>query len=81
MQGNQPDELPEVVLACARVSRVDLFKVQPFPATLRESLSRGITVELDPAAPPLVCNTFPDDGVPQQNVQEDARVLAASLKS
>ena len=27
VQGNQPDELPEMVLACARVSRVDFNKV------------------------------------------------------
>lgn len=27
VQGNQPEELPEVILACARVSRVDFNKV------------------------------------------------------
>lgn len=34
MQGNREEELPEVVLACARVSRVDFGKVRPFPAHL-----------------------------------------------
>ena len=28
IQGNQADELPEMVLACARVSRVDFNKVR-----------------------------------------------------
>ncbi len=36
-QGNQEDELPEVVLACARVSRVDFGKVRPFPAQLERA--------------------------------------------
>ena len=34
LQGNSEDELPEVVLACARVSRIDFKKVRPFPAEL-----------------------------------------------
>ena len=34
LQGNSEDELPEIVLACARVSRVDFHKVRPFPAEL-----------------------------------------------
>ncbi|BDA44255.1 probable protein ENHANCED DISEASE RESISTANCE 2 at C-terminar half [Coccomyxa sp. Obi] len=37
IQGNQEDELPEVVLACARVSRVDFGKVRPFPAQLERA--------------------------------------------
>lgn len=61
MQGNQPEELPEVIMACARVSRIDLYKVQPFPASLRKTISHRTTVELDPDAPPLVSTTFPDD--------------------
>ncbi len=37
VQGNRPEELPEVVLAAVRVHRVDFAKSQPFPAqTLEE---------------------------------------------
>lgn len=34
LQGNKEEELPEVLLACARVSRVDFHKVRSFPAEL-----------------------------------------------
>ncbi len=34
LQGNSEEELPELLLACARVSRVDFHKVRPFPAQL-----------------------------------------------
>ncbi len=39
VQGNREEELPEVVLACARVSRVDFGKVRAFPAQLQRNMS------------------------------------------
>lgn len=36
-QGNSEEELPEVVLGCARVSRVDFSKVRPFPAEVERN--------------------------------------------
>lgn len=37
VQGNRPEELPEVILAAARVYRVDFTRSRPFPAeTLEE---------------------------------------------
>ncbi|KAK9813897.1 hypothetical protein WJX73_003693 [Symbiochloris irregularis] len=44
VQGNQPDELPEMVLACARVSRVDFHKVRPFPGQMRRTISHRMTM-------------------------------------
>lgn len=41
LQGNREEELPEVVLACARVSRVDFGKVRAFPAQLERIASDG----------------------------------------
>jgi hypothetical protein len=63
MQGNREEELPEIVMACARVSRVDLYKAQPFPATLRKTKSHRTTVELNPNQPALEVSTFPDDHI------------------
>ena len=63
VQGNRPEELPEVVMACARVSRIDLYKVEPFPGRLRKTESHRTTVEMDPNSPPLTAHTFPDDTV------------------
>lgn len=40
-QGNSEEELPEVVLGCARVSRVDFSKVRPFPAQVERSVSEA----------------------------------------
>ena len=34
IQGNQPEELPEMLLACARVSRVDFNKVKVIPPAI-----------------------------------------------
>jgi hypothetical protein len=46
LQGNREDELPEIVLACARVSRVDFHKVRPFPAEL--DMLDGDTARMQP---------------------------------
>jgi hypothetical protein len=40
-QGNSEEELPEVVLGCARVSRVDFGKVRPFPAHVDPTASEA----------------------------------------
>lgn len=41
VQGNRPEELPEQVLAAARVYRVDFTKSRPFPARSVEDLGNG----------------------------------------
>lgn len=41
LQGNRPEELPEVVLAAARVHRVDFTKSRPFPAKSLEEIGHG----------------------------------------
>ena len=61
LQGNREEELPEIVMACARVSRIDLYKAHAFPATLRKTKSHRTTVEMDPDQPALPVSTFPDD--------------------
>lgn len=40
VQGNRPEELPEVVLGGARVYRVDFTQVRPFPAKSLEELGQ-----------------------------------------
>eukprot|EP00884_Botryococcus_braunii_P001825 jgi/Botrbrau1/11643/Bobra.168_2s0001.1 len=42
IQGNRPEELPEVVLAAARVARVNFNKVRPFPARMERTQSNNI---------------------------------------
>ncbi len=42
MQGNRPEELPEVVLAAARVARVNFNKVRPFPARMERTQSNKL---------------------------------------
>jgi len=68
VQGNRAEELPEIVMACARVSRIDLYKAQPFPATLRKSKAHGTTVEMNPNQPALEVSTFPDDPISQKSL-------------
>ncbi|CAL5218734.1 g448 [Coccomyxa viridis] len=46
VQGNSEEELPELLLACARVSRVDFHKVRPFPAQL--DMSEQETTSMQP---------------------------------
>lgn len=41
VQGNRPEELPEQVLAAARVYRVDFTKSRPFPAKSLDELGNG----------------------------------------
>lgn len=41
VQGNRPEELPEQVLAAARVYRVDFDKAKPFPAQSLDELGNG----------------------------------------
>lgn len=67
IQGNNNDELPELMLACARVSRVDFNKVRPFPGHMRRTLSRRMTLETDRTdSGTLVTHTRPlsDHGSP-----------------
>ena len=66
MQGNDVSELPELILGCARVSRIDLSKAQPFPAHLRKTKSHRMTVEMDKGHPALSATTFPDDDLSPQ---------------
>ncbi|KAL4439907.1 hypothetical protein ABPG75_002908 [Micractinium tetrahymenae] len=47
VQGNRPEELPEQVLAAARVYRVDFTKARPFPARSVEDLGNGTGPEHD----------------------------------
>ena len=46
VQGNRPEELPELILACARVARVDFNKVRaclhPFRLPARGSACCGV---------------------------------------
>ncbi|KAK9808688.1 hypothetical protein WJX72_001980 [[Myrmecia] bisecta] len=47
IQGNREEELPEVILGCARVTRVDFTKVRPFPALQRTPSSTLRDAALD----------------------------------
>lgn len=61
-------------MACARVSRIDLSKAQPFPAHLRKTKSHRITMEMDANHPVLNATTFPDDDLsprPPDDQEED----------
>ena len=61
MQGNSKEELPEVVMACARISHLDFTQAKPFPGELhnkRRTSDNGVTVEH-----PLHATTFPDDNM------------------
>ncbi|KAL4421206.1 hypothetical protein ABPG77_010081 [Micractinium sp. CCAP 211/92] len=51
VQGNRPEELPEQVLAAARVYRVDFTKSRPFPARSVEDLGNGTGPQHDGEAP------------------------------
>ncbi len=48
LQGNRPEELPEVVLGAVKVYRVDFTKARPFPAESLEERGNG----LDEDGPP-----------------------------
>lgn len=66
VQGNSQEELPEVVMACARISKLDFTKAKPFPGELHDgkrASDNAVTVEQ-----PLHATTFPDD-----NISSDAR--------
>ena len=39
--GNRPEELPETVLAAARIYRVDFDRARPFPARSLDELGNG----------------------------------------
>lgn len=41
IQGNRPEELPEQVLAAARMSYVDFGNVRPFPADTKDNIATG----------------------------------------
>ena len=58
VQGNTAEELPEVVMACARVSHLDFSQARPFPGELAEGSDSSVTVDH-----PLHANTFPDDDI------------------
>ena len=77
LQGNRAEELPEMVLACARVSRLDLEKCQPFPASLHKTKSHRIALEMDPSAPPLSAHTFPDDKIAEEPELEEKMLSEA----
>ncbi|KAK9837141.1 hypothetical protein WJX81_005930 [Elliptochloris bilobata] len=53
IQGNREDELPEVILACARVSRIDFALVRPFPARLERTASSATRVLPQEGSPRL----------------------------
>ena len=52
LQGNRPEELPEVILGAARVHRVDFTKARPFPAQSIEQLGNGTEPRCEEAPPP-----------------------------
>lgn len=70
MQGNSEQELPEVVMACARVSHLNFDEAQPFPGELHSTKHSSPTVHLDQ---PLHANTFPDDNMSADARSEDSK--------
>lgn len=67
-------------MACARVSRIDLYKAQPFPAMLRKTKSHRTTMEMDPDQPALEVSTFPDDDFSQRSLDAQSSGLEQNLK-
>jgi hypothetical protein len=62
-QGNRPEELPEVVLAAARVARVNFELVRPFPARMERTASNNLKLTPLHAPPPPLLGGGPA-GIP-----------------
>ena len=50
VQGNRAEELPEVLLGCVRVHRVDFTKSRPFPAQSLQELGHGVGADGPPTS-------------------------------